>query len=64
MGQQAECVPDPNKLDEFTERDFPPRVSVQVYLIYLSVIMFIAFMAFLLLWRTEQSSKTKHLIPK
>ena len=59
MGQQAECVPDPDKPDEFTERHFPSRFSVQVYFIYLSVIMFISFMTFLLLWRTQRKDKRK-----
>ena len=38
---------------------FPPRFSVQTYLICLSFIMLVAFIAFIILWRTERKVRKK-----
>ena len=59
VGQKPQCIPDPEKAGVLTEKHFPPRFSVQVYLICLSVIMFISFIAFLLLWRQQRKDKRK-----
>ena len=47
------------KLGALTEKNFPPRFSVQVYLICRSVIMFISFVAFLSLWKQQRKDKKK-----
>jgi hypothetical protein len=38
---------------------YPPRFSVQIYLICLSVIMLISFISFLLLWKTHKKEKNR-----
>lgn len=40
-------------------KHFPPRFSVQVYLICLSIIMMISFGAFILLWKTQKKKEEK-----
>jgi len=42
-----------------TAKYFPPEFSVKIYLICLSIMMFISFIAFLLLWKNQRKEKQK-----
>ena len=59
VGQKPECIPNPKNKAEKIAKYFEPRFSVQIYLICLSVIMLISFIAFILLWKTQPKDK-KH----
>ncbi|CAF1077944.1 unnamed protein product [Adineta steineri] len=59
VGQEAKCIPSPTNQSIMIEQHFPARFSVQIYLICLSIIMCISFIAFLLLWRTQPQEKNQ-----
>lgn len=62
VGQKLECAPSPTDSSILIEKHFPTRFSIQVYLICWSVMMFISFLAFLLLWRTQPKQNESNLI--
>jgi len=59
VGQKPVCIPVSLNSTERKAKYFPPRFSVQIYLICLSIIMLISFIAFILLWKTQLKKKEK-----
>ncbi|CAF1344369.1 unnamed protein product [Rotaria sordida] len=66
VGQKPECVPVSLNSTEMKAKYYPARFSVQIYLICLSIIMLISFIAFIILWKikvkNEEKSQAKQII--
>ncbi|UJR17914.1 hypothetical protein I4U23_004813 [Adineta vaga] len=57
VGKKAECIQSTDNPLILTERHYPPRFSIEIYMYCLSIIMLLSFVAFLFLWRTQPKQK-------